>query len=202
MKGVHLEMKKQLLIAGLSSVFVIAGCGQSEDTADKNKENENQTQEEATNGDKKEENNKQLQSTLLDTQLELAKQLRPHNVVVQDIQAQIKNLSTIKDEQELATAKAEVTTKAVDVQKEVEKAIEKLNAFSIKGELSDENTEKLNAAMNDLKAYFNEVKTALDNPVEADFTKADEEFSSFEEKLGSLYEKAGLLAPNMNKELS
>lgn len=195
-------MKKQLLIAGLSSLFVLAGCGQSEDQADQNEEKENQTQEEATNGDSNEKHNKQLQSALLSTQMELTKDLRPHNESIINLKESINNLSSIEDEQELDTAKAEVTSQAEEAKKEIDKAIEKLETFSISEEISEENSEKLNAALNDLQTYFKETKSALDTPIKADFSKADEAFSSFEEKLGNLYEEVGLLAPNMKKELS
>ncbi len=201
MKGVK-KMKKQLLIAGLSSLFVIAGCGQSEENADKNKENEKQSQEEATNGDKQEKDNAQLQSTLLDNQMDLTKELRPHNVAVLDIKDKISNLKTIKDEKELNQAKTDVKNQSKEAQKEVEKAIKKIESFSIKGELSEDHQKQFNNALADLKAYFTEVKTVLNNPVEADFSKAEEKFSSFEEKIGTLYKEVDLISPNMKKELS
>lgn len=192
-------MKKLLLTLGLATVFVTAGCAQDSN----NQDNADQAdQKEETNGDKKADNNKEAQSVLLDTQMELVTEIRPHNTKIANVQSKIEELASIEDEQELKEAKTEVMEQAKEAQAAADEAIKTIESFEVKGELSEEMTTTLNTALEDLNTYFTEAKTALDQPTEADFTKANESFDAFEQKMGKLYEEVGLLAPNMKKELS
>lgn len=60
---------------------------------------------------------------------------------------------------------------------------------------------QLEGALMDLKAYFKEAKSALDTPIEADFSKADEKFKAFQEKINAIYKEVGLKEPNLSDEM-
>lgn len=184
-------MKKLLFALSLSVIFVVAGCGQTEE---KEKTNTTDAQEQVSENE--------IKSTLLDTQIALASELRDFNKKIVAYKQAITSLKDIKKEDELKEAKVDVEKKAVVAKEAAENAVEKLDAFKIDGKLTEDMKATYTNALNDLKAYFTESKKAIDASLtEPDFTTADEKFKSFQEQLTSAYEEVGLLSPNMMKEL-
>ncbi|KGP70794.1 hypothetical protein [Pontibacillus yanchengensis] len=187
-------MKKTLLTLGLSTLLVTTACGQTQDES-KNAETEEKTEE------NQQISKETIQSTLLDSQLALAKDIREHNAKIEALRANISKLDTLETEEEKNQLKQSIKDSAEEAKKAASNAQEALNSFEIKGELPEDTTNSLQASLDDLNAYFEEVKSSLDQPLQADFSKADDLFTSFEDKLASIYKDADLLAPNMKKEL-
>ncbi|MYL32805.1 hypothetical protein GLW08_00025 [Pontibacillus yanchengensis] len=187
-------MKKILLTLGLSTILVTTACGQTQEET-KNAETEEKT--EATQQISKET----IQSTLLDSQLALAKDIREHNAKIEALRVDISKLDKVETDEEKKQLEQTIKDSTEEAKKAASTAQEALNSFEIKGKLSEDTKNSLQASLDDLNAYFEEVKSTLDKPLQTDFSKADDLFTSFEDKLASIYENADLLAPNMKKEL-
>jgi len=203
-------MKRFLFVMSLATVLTIAGCGNddgndetggqndTEENQNESSKNDNKDQENESQG---EDNEKATQSALLDTQMSLVQELRPHNKKIVAVQSDLKTLSETKEEKEKEKLKTSIKEGATEGQKAADEAMKAIDSFEPSSELPDEMKSKVNEALKDLKAYFKESKSTLDTPLEADFSKADEQFKAFEDKIGSLYEEVGLNAPNLGDEM-
>ncbi|MYL32764.1 hypothetical protein GLW05_04045 [Pontibacillus yanchengensis] len=206
-------MKKLLLTLGISSILVVAGCGGEEngDSTDTEENQESQQQEETTqenessnenteNSDNAESDQQSAQSVLMDTQLKMADTVRSHNAKIVGVQSDIAKLEGGEDVENPEELKSSIKEKAKEAQTAAEEAISSLDSFEVPSDLSQEQQDTMKSAIEDLKAYFTEAKSALDNPLEADFSKAEEKFNAFSKKMKGLYEEVDLVTPDFYKE--
>lgn len=195
---------------------MVAGCG-GEESGDSNENEENQEsqqQEETTqedegstentestdNADNAESDQQSAQSVLMDTQLKMAETVRSQNAKIVSVQSDVAKLEGGEDVENPEELKSSIKEKAKEAKTAADEAVSSLDSFEVPSELSQEQKDTMTSAIEDLKAYFNEAKTALDNPLEGDFSKAEEKFNAFSEKMKGLYEEVDLVAPDFYKE--
>ncbi|MFC0523171.1 hypothetical protein ACFFGV_06125 [Pontibacillus salicampi] len=199
-------MKKLLLMLGLATVLVAAGCANGEEGGD-SQEEENQTEEntETEENNSTEESSSEegdsAQSALMDSQLSLIEAVRSQNAKIVAVQGNIAKLSETEGE-EKEELKTTIEEGAKGAQTAADEAISNLDSLEPASDLPDDQKETFNNAVSDLKSYFEEAKSALDAPMEADFSAADEKFSAFSDKMTQLYDGTELVAPDFAKELS
>ncbi len=203
-------MKHFLFLLSLATVLTVAGCSNGENTGESQDKSET---EEKQNGESKgkeknqnnesteEDKNKAVKSALLDTQMSLVKEIRSYNEKIVAVQSDLKTLSETKEEKKKEELKSSIQEGASEAQKASEQAVKAIESFEPEGELTEDMKSQLDEALMDLKAYFQEAKSAVDTPLEADFSKADEKFKAFQEKISAMYKEVGLKAPNLSDEM-
>ncbi|KGX85549.1 hypothetical protein [Pontibacillus marinus] len=203
-------MKHFLFLLSLATVLTVAGCsngenaGDSQDQPEKEEKQNEESKDEEKNQDNEsttEDQNKAVKSALLDAQMSLVKEIRSYNEKIVAVQSDLKTLSETKEEKEKEKLKTSIQEGASEAQEASDQAVKAIESFEPEGELPEDMKSQLDDALTDLKAYFKEAKSALDTPLEADFSKADEKFKAFQEKISAMYKEVGLKAPNLSDEM-
>ncbi|MFC7060405.1 hypothetical protein [Halobacillus seohaensis] len=182
-------MKKWLMMLGITSMIVAAGCGS-------NTEEDSSTSGDSDNNNSEESSNDETatKKEILNIQQEMVSTFRPEQSQIADYEAAIgaekPDEEAIKDAGEAAKSAAA-------------NAATKVEQFSIEGDLSNKIKEQYEKALPSLQAYYEEVETALDESLtEADLTEADKKFEEFQDQVSTIYEEADLLSTNLKSEFS
>ncbi|ARI77299.1 hypothetical protein [Halobacillus mangrovi] len=183
-------MKKWLLALGLTSALVIAGCNGGSGEEEGNAESDSQTEEKDQGNDEQ-----AIKKELLNAQMNLKDTFKEYQAKIAAYEGAVS--AEEPDVEAIKTAGEEALTEA-------QEAAEEAANYTVEADLSEDIKSQFQEAVTtSLKAYYEEVASALEGNVEeADLSTADEKFTEFNDKLGTIYEEVGLLTPNMKDELS
>ncbi|WP_077621778.1 hypothetical protein [Sediminibacillus massiliensis] len=184
-------MKKLLLLFGIISVMVVAGCSQSdsgeEEASDNSSTEENQTNEDQTDST-------QVKKDVLNAQRDFTSTISPYQQKINAYQASLADEEAAEEDTQAAAEEA--LTAAKDAQTELE-------GYEFSTDLPEDVEEKYNSALSSLSEYYAEMHSAIEeSALDPDFSNAEAKWEEFQTQINELYEGIDMHAPNMGDALS